>query len=163
MHWRKRGNHVVAPLAPLPASRWPNFFQSGTGPFKYFSSVCFSFYNNSSKNCWLIKISGLFFIETCDKAPVPSIQIIPAPMPPIGNATLIQEFICVFTIILSFSCYGFICILRLCRILFRLRIYDTAAEIMQQQFRLHQFCFKNDLRPDLFFMLQICIRNIKKK
>jgi hypothetical protein len=38
-----------------------------------------------------LKTSGRFRNEKCDRAPVPSKQIIPAPMPPIGNATRLSR------------------------------------------------------------------------
>jgi len=79
------------PLAPLPLPfppvfALPNTFQSAIGPsrtFAPFSSPLMAIAENMNGS---LKMSGLFRTETCEIPPVPSRQIIPAPMPPIGKA-----------------------------------------------------------------------------
>src|SRR5438552_7355993 len=80
------GKPVVAPPEPFAEPGCPNFFQSGTAPSKIFDPFCIPLIESAAKNSGSLKTSGLLRTDIFDIAPVPSIQNIPAPIPPTGNA-----------------------------------------------------------------------------
>ncbi len=79
------------PDAPLPVPGAPNFFQSGTGPSSTRATFVPPLTQSAAKVSGSLKTSGLWRRDTCDSAPVPSRQIMPAPMPPMGKATRLSR------------------------------------------------------------------------
>src|SRR5690606_39062526 len=82
-----RGSPQVVPTLPIPVSRRPNLFHSGTGPSSTRVPFCL-FFRWIAANIWgSLKRSGSWRTDRCETAPVPSRQNMPAPIPPIGKAT----------------------------------------------------------------------------
>jgi hypothetical protein len=83
----------VRPDAPLPVPPWPKTFQSGTGPSSTrarFASGFSPSTHTAAKQVGSLKNSILCRTDISESAPVPSRQYMPAPMPPMGNATRVR-------------------------------------------------------------------------
>src|SRR5262249_16293886 len=76
-----------APSSPLAAFLAPKIFHPGTGPSSTRATGRGPLTASAANMHGALKTSGRFRIETWENAPVPSRQIIPAPIPPIGKAT----------------------------------------------------------------------------
>ena len=85
-----RGRPQVAPPDPLPVSLRPNIFQLGTGPSRTRARFGSPLTQTAANTQGSLKMFGWWRSETCERAPVPSRQSIPAPMPPRGNATRLR-------------------------------------------------------------------------
>jgi len=88
---RQRGRPKVVALAPLPVPLWPNSFQPGTGPSSTRATGRSPLTHSAAKVIGSWKTSGRWRNETCESAPVPSRQSIPAPIPPSGKATRLSR------------------------------------------------------------------------
>ena len=86
---RKRGRPYVVPGTPWPVLGRPKSFHLGTGPSRTRLDAA-SFDVDGRKDAGLVENFGRFRIETWERAPVPSKQIMPAPIPPMGKATRLR-------------------------------------------------------------------------
>src|SRR5258708_16276142 len=83
----KRGSPYVEPPEPFPDPGEPNFFQAGTGPYSTLAIFFFGPLTQMAANRHgSLNASGRCRSEKWESAPVPSRQIIPAPIPPSGKA-----------------------------------------------------------------------------
>src|SRR5579871_661343 len=92
---RKRGKPIVELSEPSPENGLPKCFHAGTGPSRTFAPFFNPFTEIAANVQGSLYTSGRFLIDTCESVPVPSIQIMPVPNPPIGNATRLR-YSCVY-------------------------------------------------------------------
>ena len=81
----------LPPGETLPVPGEPKSFHWGTGPSSTRATLLPLLIEIAAKVQGSLKTSGLLRSDTCDNAAVPSRQIMPAPMPPMGKAMRLRR------------------------------------------------------------------------